>query len=102
MTGDPLLKILSEINFQSRGYKCYFRNICRVSKNFSFVRGLTVSKFLDALVLFFFFGSIVADALHFTRFIENTKKDNGVSKAILMKCNNIFQMMAMSFTKEVT
>ena len=54
------------------------------------------------LFCFFFFGSVVADALHFTRFIENTKKDNGVSKAILMKCNNIFQMMAMSFTKEVT
>ena len=102
MTGDPLLKILSEINFQGRGYKCYFRNICRVSKNFIFVRGLTVSKFLDALVLFFFGGSVVADASHFTRFIENTKKDNGVSKAILMKCNNIFQMIAMSFTKEVT
>ena len=101
MTGDPLLKILSEINFQGRGYKCYFRNICRVSKNFIFVRGHTVSKFLDALVVFFF-GSVVADALHFTRFIENTKKDNGVSKAILMKCNNIFQMIAMSFTKEVT
>ena len=101
MTGDPLLKILSEINFQGRGYKCYFRNICRVSKNFIFVRGLTVSKFLDARVLFFF-GSVVADALHFTRFIENTKKDNGVSKAILMNCNNIFQMIAMSFTKEVT
>ena len=50
----------------------------------------------------FFFGSVVADALHFTRFIENTKKDNGVSKAILMKCNNNFQMIAMSFTKEVT
>ena len=62
-----------------------------MSKNFSFVRDLTVSKFLDALVLFFF-GSVVADALHFSRFIENTKKDNGVSKAILMKCNNIFQM----------
>lgn len=101
MTGDPLLKILSEINFQGRCYECYFRNICRVTKNFSFVRGLTVSKFLDALVLFFF-GSVVADALHFTRFIENTKKENGVSKAILMKCNNIFQMIAMSFTKEVT
>ena len=50
----------------------------------------------------FVFGSVVADALHFTRFIENTKKDNGVSKAILMKCNNNFQMIAMSFTKEVT
>ena len=54
--------------------------------------------------LFFFFGggSVVADASHFTRFIANAKKDNGVSKAILMKCNNIFQMIAMSFTKEVT
>ena len=97
VTGDPSLKILSEINFQSRGYKCYFRNICRVSKNFSFVRGL---KFLR-LFCFFLGVPVVAHASHFTRFIENTKKDNGVSKAILMKCNNIFQMIAMSFTKEV-
>ena len=52
--------------------------------------------------LFFFGGSVVADASHFTRFIENTKKDNGDSKAILMKCNNIFQMIEISFTKEVT
>ena len=54
------------------------------------------------LFCFFLGGSVVADASHFTRFIANAKKDNGVSKAILMKCNNIFQMIAMSFTKEVT
>ena len=59
-------------------------------------------NFSMRLFCFFCWGSVVADASHFTRFIANTKKDNGVSKAILMKCNNIFQMIAMSFTKEVT
>lgn len=58
-------------------------------KNFSFVCGFIVLKFFDVFVLFFF-GFVVVDVLYFIWFIENIKKDNGVSKVILMKCNNIF------------